>query len=188
MKQVLSLLIIASTLLFAACATHPPAPATHGQFPMARGPHPVKSIAILPAGNDLGTAIGAELERRGFTVATEASAMTFLSAADAKASSELYIPGRVNAQQAEALKKQFHSQGIDAILVLKADGFAPRRWREYDYWQTVGVHLYTTHPDQKGPGESYWGWVNIDHARARSAAEAATEIVTRMAAFASNPL
>ena len=83
---------------------------------------------------------------------------------------------------------QLHAQGIDAFLVLKADGFAPRQWRQYAFWQTADTHLYSTHPDLRGNPHSYWGWVNIDSTRAKSPSEAAVEIVTRMATFTSNPL
>ena len=188
MRRCLAFLVIATTLVLEACATRSPASATHDQFPMAQGPHPIKAIAIIPGGNDLGTAIEVELARRGFEISTAASTMSILTATDLKAASELYIPGRVSPGEMEKLMKHFQSRGIDAILVLKADGFAPRRWRQYEYWQTADVHLYTTYPDPKGPGHSYWGWVNIDNSHAKSAPEAAAEIVRRMASFVSNPL
>ena len=41
--------------------------------------------------------------------------------------------------------------------------------------------------DVSADPHSCWGWVNIDNQRARSAAEAATEFVTRMAWFTGNP-
>jgi hypothetical protein len=83
---------------------------------------------------------------------------------------------------------QLRAQGIDAFLAFHADGFAPRQWQQYAYWQTVGIHLYSTHPNLKGNLRSYWGWVNTDNMRARSPSEAAVEIVKRMALFSSNPL
>lgn len=188
MRQALALLVIASTFFLAGCVTQSPATATHDQFPMARGPYPVKAIAILPIGSDLANAIEFELAKRGFAITTAASTMSIVTGADLKAASELYFPGRANPGEVEKLMKQFHARGIDAILVLKADGFAPRRWRQYAYWQTVDVHLYATRPDPKGPAHSYWGWVNIDNSHAKSPPEAAAEIVTRMAEFVSNPL
>ena len=42
--------------------------------------------------------------------------------------------------------------------------------------------------DVSADPHSCWGWVNIDNQRARSAAEATAEIVTRMAWFTGNPL
>jgi hypothetical protein len=187
-RQSIAPLLIASTFLLAACATQSPATATHDQFPMARGAYPVKTIAILPSGSDLAKAIEFELAKRGFAIATAAAPMSIVTDEDLKAASELHIPGRVSPGETEKLMKPFRARGIDAILVLKTDGFSPRRWRQYDYWQTADVHLYTTHPDPKGPAHSYWGWVNIDNTRAKSPPEAASEIVTRMASFVSNPL
>jgi hypothetical protein len=155
---------------------------------MAKGPYSVKTIAILPGGGDLAEAIGVELARRGFIVSTPASTMSVVTGVDWKAVSELYIPGRKNPGEVEKLMIQLRAQGIDAFLVLKADGFAPRQWQQYAYWQTVGIHLYSTHPNLKGNLHSYWGWVNTDNMSARSPSEAAVEIVTRMALFSSNPL
>ena len=188
MRQAVATLATALALLLAACASQSPATARHDQFPMARAPYSVKAIAILPDGGVLADAIGEELARRGFTVYTVASTMRLVSGVDWNAVSKVFIPGRTNPDEVENLMRQLHAQGIDAFIVLKADGFAPRRWQQYAYWQTVGTHLYSTHPELRGNPISYWGWVNTDNQRARSAAEAAVEIVTRMAWFTSNPL
>ena len=188
MKQAIALVAIASILFLGACASQSPATARHDQFPMAKGPYSVKAIAILPGGGDLAEAIGVELARRGFIISTPASTVSIVTGVDWKVVSELYKPGRNNPGEVEKLMAQLRAQGIDAFLVLKADGFAPRRWQQYAYWQTVDIHLYSTHPDLKGKLHSSWGWVNTDNMRTKSPAEAAFEIVTRMSLFSSNPL
>ena len=188
MKQAIALVAIAAILFLGACASQSPATARHDQFPMAKGPYSVKAIAILPGGGDLAEAIGVELARRGFIISTPASTVSIVTGVDWKVVSELYKPGRNNPGELDKLMRQLRAQGIDAFLVLKADGFAPRRWQQYAYWQTVDIHLYSTHPDLKGKLHSSWGWVNTDNMRAKSPAEAAFEIVTRMSLFSSNPL
>ena len=188
MKQAIALVAIASILFLGACASQSPATARHDQFPMAKGPYSVKAIAILPGGGDLAEAIGMELAKRGFIISTAASTMNIVTGVDWKVVSELYIPVRKNPEEVAKLMTQLRAQGIDAFLVLKADGFAPRQWQQYAYWQTVGIHLYSTHPDLRGNLHSYWGWVNTDNLRARSPSEAAVDIVTRMSLFSSNPL
>jgi hypothetical protein len=188
MKQAVTLIAIALILFLGACASQSPATARHDQFPMAKGPYSINAIAILPGGGDLADAIGVELARRGFIISTPAATVSTVIGVDWKAVSELYIPGRKNPGEVAKLTSQLRAQGINAFLVLKADGFAPRPCQQYAYWQTVGVHLYSTHPDLRGDLHSYWGWVNTDNMRARNPSEAADEIVTRMALFSSNPL
>ncbi len=188
MNRALAAIAVVSTLLSAACATQPPAAARSDQFPMAKGAYPVKAIAVLPGGGALADAIGEELARRGFVVSTAAATESMVDGVDWKAVSTLYIPGRGNSADVEKLTAQLRARGVDAFLVLKADGFAPRQWRQYPYWQTVDTHLYRTRAELGGNAHSYWGWVNIDNKGAKSAREAAAEIVARMATFVSNPL
>jgi hypothetical protein len=187
MKQVVAFVAIALILFIGACASQSPGTASHNQFPMAKRPYSIKAIAILPGGGVLAEALGVELAKRGFIVSTVVSTMNIVTGVDWKIVSELYRPGRNNPDEVEKLMNQLRAQGIDAFLVLKADGFAPQQWQQYAYWQTVGIHLYSTHPDLKGRPHSYWGWVNTDN-MAKSPSEAAVEIVTRMALFSSNPL
>jgi hypothetical protein len=121
-------------------------------------------------------------------VSTAASRISGVTGVDWEVVSKLYIPGYANPVEVETLMDQLHARGIDAFLVVKEDGFAPRQWRQYDYWQSADAHIYRTHPGLRNNAHSYNGWVNIDNKRARSSAEAAAEIVTRMASFVSNPL
>jgi hypothetical protein len=188
MKQAVALVAIASILFLVACATRSPATARSDQFPMARAPYAVKAIAILPGAGVLAEAIGAELARRGFNISSAAATMNIVTGVDWKAVSELYVPGREKPGEVEKLMNQLHARGIDAFLVLKEDGFTPRQWRQYAYWQIADTHMYSTHPDLRGKSHSYWGWVNTDNDRAKSPSAAAAEIVTRMATFTSNPL
>lgn len=188
MSRANAVVAAALVLFLSACATQPPATARNDQFPMAKGPYPVRTIAVLPGGGVLADAIGEELARRGFVVSTALATMGMVTGVDWSVVSQLYVPGRESSADAERLMRQLHAKGVDAVLVLKADGFAPRQWRQYAYWQTVDTHLYRTSPEPRGNGHSYWGWVNIDDKGAKSPPQAAAEIVTRMASFVSNPL
>lgn len=181
MRQVAALVTVASLNFFAACAqSFNPATATYDQFRMAKGPYPVKVIAILPGG-ELADAIGVELGKRGFVVFPASSTVNLVTGVDFKAVAESYIPKRENPRAVENLKSQLLSQGIDAFLtVVRPDDFTPRQWRDNPYWQTASIHLYSTHPEM-GHGYSTLLWANVDKNRAKTPSEAAADVVTSLA-------
>jgi hypothetical protein len=187
MKRKITLLILASNLVLASCAAPFWTTSSYDQFPINRGQakqgeNLIKVIALAPGGGDVADAVGAELVKRGFVIVSPESTTNMVTGVDFKAVSEHRIPARRNLGEMDKLRQQLSAKGVDAFLVFNAQDFKPRQWREHAYWQQADYKIFSTL--RTGPtffGEIVSGqWANIDN-RAKSATEAAVEIVNSMA-------
>lgn len=180
-------LIIALTMVVAACGSPHWITATYDQFPVnrglvKRGEQPFRVIALIPGGGDVADAVGVELTKRGFQTVAPVSTTSMVSGVDFKAVSEHRIPARRNPGEIDKLRQQLGARGVDLFMVFHVTDFEPRQWREHKFWQQADYMMFSTR--HTGPG--YFGdiasgrWANIDN-RAKSPADAAVEIVNSMA-------
>ena len=197
MKLLVNAVLVASVVLLGGCATSGPHYAhlsTFDQFPInagrsSSGQALIKVVAVVPGAGELADAVGAELGKRGFTVITAAEIATMLGEVDFRGVYEHHAASPQYLEQVGRMGSRLRPRGVDALLVIRSGRFEPRPFREYPYFQQAeyAIHLTTSDPGAGLRAAQAGGWVNIDK-RPRSAADAAVEVVRKMATRVSNPL
>ena len=180
--------LMASLLLVTGCTTPHWESATFDQFLINRGRVKngdglIRVVAMVPGGGALAEAVGSELAGRGFKVVPSATLLGMDTGVDFKAVSERARPGQGNTAGLWKLRHALHARGVDAFVIVRDQDFAPRPHMGRRFWQQADLEVYSTTGENATSNGAIagTGFVNLLDGRASTAAEAAADMVTRIA-------